>query len=33
VSAITHVGTVLAPVADQDAALAFWAELVGWRWR
>jgi catechol 2,3-dioxygenase-like lactoylglutathione lyase family enzyme len=26
-SAITHVGTVLVAVADQDAALAFWNEL------
>jgi predicted enzyme related to lactoylglutathione lyase len=26
-SAITHVGTVLVPVADQDAALAFWHAL------
>jgi catechol 2,3-dioxygenase-like lactoylglutathione lyase family enzyme len=26
-SAITHIGTVLVPVADQDAALAFWHEL------
>lgn len=26
-SAITHLGTVLVPVADQDAALAFWNEL------
>jgi catechol 2,3-dioxygenase-like lactoylglutathione lyase family enzyme len=26
-SAITHIGTVLVSVADQDAALAFWKEL------
>ncbi len=26
-TAITHVGTVLVPVADQDAALAFWSGL------
>jgi catechol 2,3-dioxygenase-like lactoylglutathione lyase family enzyme len=26
-SAITHIGTVLVPVADQDAALAFWSDL------
>ena len=26
-SAITHIGTVLVTVADQDAALAFWHEL------
>jgi catechol 2,3-dioxygenase-like lactoylglutathione lyase family enzyme len=26
-SAITHLGTVLVPVVDQDAALAFWTEL------
>ncbi len=31
-SAITHVGTVLVGVADQDAALAFWHEL-GWETR
>jgi catechol 2,3-dioxygenase-like lactoylglutathione lyase family enzyme len=26
-AAITHIGTVLVPVADQDAALAFWNDL------
>ena len=26
-SAITHIGTVLVSVADQDAALGFWHEL------
>jgi hypothetical protein len=26
-SAVTHIGTVLVTVADQDAALGFWHEL------
>jgi catechol 2,3-dioxygenase-like lactoylglutathione lyase family enzyme len=28
-SAVTHVGTVIVPVADQDAALAFYAGTLG----
>jgi catechol 2,3-dioxygenase-like lactoylglutathione lyase family enzyme len=32
-SAVTHVGTVIVPVADQDAALAFYAGTLGFEVR
>ena len=32
-SAITHVGTVIVPVADQDAALGFYTETLGFETR
>ena len=32
-SAVSHVGTVIVPVADQDAALAFYTEKLGFEQR